>query len=192
MSRILSSMLMLSVGCANEPAPTRTDVAIDSAGLDSARLDSVAETDSRSPIDSAPTIDSALPLLADDFEAHMRASWTDGSTHRVWRALFSGYGVNAVVLDGSNVLSQSPRASTKLDETHACLVVSTTSIAVDFDLSLRMKTVRQLRTPTPNAWEAPATARAELRRTASNTLALSILSYVGCAPTLGAGGHLAA
>ena len=97
---------------------------------------------------------SAPPLLSDDFEAHpLATAWLDGTTHGAWRAQSNGFGQTVVTTDGTRVLRETPRASVMLDETHANLVLSTATIAVDFDLTLRMKTVKQLRTPTPNAWE---------------------------------------
>jgi len=127
---------------------------------------SSSETPS-APSDAGSTIDVAVAetsaadvadarrpsLLEDDFEAHALANWPDDSTHGAWRALYNGLGENAIKVDGSRVLSESPKPSTRLDETHACLVVSNAKLTGDLELTVRMKTVRQLRTPTPNPWE---------------------------------------
>jgi 3-keto-disaccharide hydrolase len=93
-------------------------------------------------------------LLSDGFEAQVLRTWSDGVTYGNWRSVYDGYGVNAVVLDGVNrVLAQTPKASTSLGETHAGLVTSVKSFTGNLDIAVRLKTVRQLRTPKPNPWE---------------------------------------
>ncbi|MET9181035.1 family 16 glycoside hydrolase [Kitasatospora aureofaciens] len=77
--------------------------------------------------------------------------WTDGSVHGPWRSVFDGHGENTGLDDG---LSLSPMASRTASETHAGLIVSTRQYR-DMDLKARMRTVAQLRTPTPNPWEVP-------------------------------------
>lgn len=79
--------------------------------------------------------------------------WADGSVHGAWKSVYNGYGsVGIENVDGTNVLSERPQASTTSGETHASLVVTNEHFG-DSDISLRMQTVKQLRTPTPNPWE---------------------------------------
>ena len=66
-----------------------------------------------------------------------------------WKSVFDGFGEN-VLEDGTlHLRPQGPRSA---DETHASLVVSTTTFeAVDFET--RVMTSKQLRSPVPNPWE---------------------------------------
>jgi hypothetical protein len=153
--RTLAALALL--GCSSEPSPEASP-STDSAIAETSTSDTSVTTDTSDTMTIDSSIDtvetSPPPLLADDFEAHTPSvAWVDDSTHGVWRARYSGFGQTAIDKDGTQVLREKPQASTKLDETHASLVLSTTTINVDFDLTLRMKTVAQLRTPTPNAWE---------------------------------------
>ena len=93
-------------------------------------------------------------IFTDDFEGlAVGGSWADDSHVGGWTSLYNGYGVNTVEVDGSKTLSEAPKASTRASETHASLVVTTNSIG-DFDATVRMKTVQQLRVnSTPNPWE---------------------------------------
>ena len=50
------------------------------------------------------------------------------------------------------MLTESPKVSTSPGETHATLVTSTKSFG-DLDWTVRVRTVSQLRLPTPNPWE---------------------------------------
>jgi hypothetical protein len=77
--------------------------------------------------------------------------WKDGSEHGSWRSVFNGHGVNG---ERNGVISMRPMPAKVPEETHAGLVVSRTSYA-DLDLSAQMRTVTQLRQPTPNQWEVP-------------------------------------
>lgn len=102
---------------------------------------------------STTTIGTVTPLLADGFEAlPLGLGWLDGSLHGSWLSDYNGYGSNGIETDGTKVLSMSPKASTTPGETHGALVTSVASFG-DIDLTLRMKTVRQLRSPSPNPWE---------------------------------------
>jgi hypothetical protein len=68
-----------------------------------------------------------------------------------WLTVFDGYGW--VHYGDAGRITMAPMASTRPDETHASLA-RTASVHGDLDLSLRMGTVRQLRTGTaPNPWE---------------------------------------
>ena len=92
--------------------------------------------------------------LRDDFEAMSTSVWAEGSTHGAWKTRFDGYGKVGVELAGSKVLMLRPKTSDEPSETHAALVTSGTSFS-GMHLSLRAKTVKQLRTTTaPNPWES--------------------------------------
>jgi len=107
---------------------------------------------------SFPTAKTGLPLdsiLEDNFENY--TAWAEGSTHGDWFVNFNGLGMVGLVSDPTSatpntVLFQKPKASMKADETHASLVTSG-AVMTDFNVSVKVKTVQQLRTPTPNAWE---------------------------------------
>lgn len=67
-----------------------------------------------------------------------------------WTQVYNGYGQ---ILNENGVLSMAPKASTQPSETHAPLVMNSTSWG-DYSFTVRMNTVSQLRTgSTPNAWE---------------------------------------
>lgn len=91
-------------------------------------------------------------LLDDNFEAYSLENWTEGITNGNWKTEFNGYGKAGIETDETNVLYEKPKVSLATTETHASLITSTRSFK-DLDLSLKMKTVSQLRTPTPNPWE---------------------------------------
>jgi hypothetical protein len=95
-------------------------------------------------------------MLSDGFDGYpANVSWTDGSGHGNWKAVYNGYGVTKVVADaglGSDVLQEKPKSSTSPGETHAGLVKSLTAFG-NVDSTVKVKTVSQLRTPKPNAWE---------------------------------------
>ena len=91
--------------------------------------------------------------IADDFEAMQASTWTEGSTHGAWKTRFDGYGRVGVERAGSNVLMLRPETSDKASETHAALVTSERSFS-GVRLSMRAKTVKQLRTTSPNPWES--------------------------------------
>jgi hypothetical protein len=92
-------------------------------------------------------------LFSDGFESlPLSTGWVDGSTHGQWYSDYNGYGSVGVDLDGSQVLTESPKVSTSPSETHAALVTSVPSFG-DLDLTVRVRTVSQLRLPTPNPWE---------------------------------------
>lgn len=106
------------------------------------------------PTTTTPTVLPAPSLLfSDGFEAlPLGTPWADGTVNGNWLSDYNGYGTNTIATDGSKVMSLSPKASTSPDLTHGGLVTTTKSFG-DIDLTLRMKTVKQLRTPTPNPWE---------------------------------------
>jgi hypothetical protein len=72
-----------------------------------------------------------------------------------WKAIYNGYGSSGVKNDSSGgyVFFMYPKTSTVRSETHASLVIST-QIFSDFNLTLDVKTEKQLRQNSlPNAWE---------------------------------------
>jgi Domain of Unknown Function (DUF1080) len=74
---------------------------------------------------------------------------------RGWRVVYDGYGEAGVeeTEDGRQVHYLSPMSPQRPDETHAALKTTTRRYR-DLDLSLRVRTVRQLRQrSTPNPWE---------------------------------------
>jgi hypothetical protein len=80
-------------------------------------------------------------------------AWQDGQTYGAWRSRFNGYGTSKVRVLQHRLLSQRPKASARPDETHASLVTTRQRYG-DVDATLRMRTVRQLRTGSkPNPWE---------------------------------------
>ena len=104
-------------------------------------------------VSSAPAGAGTLSL-AEDFESlSTTRSWDDGTTHGAWKARFDGYGRVGVESAASNVLVLKPKASDQAGETHAALVTSRKTFSA-MQLRVRAKTVRQLRTPSPNAWES--------------------------------------
>ena len=92
-------------------------------------------------------------MFTEDFGAlPLATGWLDGSTHGGWVSTYNGYGSNGTALDGTQVLTESPKVSTSAGETHASLVNTTASFG-DMDTTVRLRTVQQLRLPAPNAWE---------------------------------------
>jgi len=92
-------------------------------------------------------------LLKDGFASlPLGMGWWDGSRHGNWRDRFGGFGKVGISVDGSRVQASVPRASKNPGETHAALVTSLVSFG-DVDITVKMKTVKQLRMPRPNPWE---------------------------------------
>jgi hypothetical protein len=101
----------------------------------------------------SPAFASTLQLRTTwDGMALSLTGWADGTNHRYWTSTYDGYGYNGVGLDGTHVLVERPKVSTSPGVTHAGLVTSRASYG-DTDLTVRARTVSQLRLPTPNAWE---------------------------------------
>ena len=95
-----------------------------------------------------------LTVFSDDFSGFSaKQPWADDSIHGGWRSVYNGYGtVEVVNTPKGKVLKQVPMASTQEDETHASLVTTVLPVA-DMDMTVRMKTVKPVRTPSPNPWE---------------------------------------
>ncbi|MCL4232011.1 MAG: DUF1080 domain-containing protein [Dehalococcoidia bacterium] len=145
------------------PTPTAPPAAEETAAP--ATPEPTATTPAATPTSATPppaSTPATVPTLglspavgfADDFEAlPVGVAWADSTTHGAWYSRYNGYGTVAVEQDGDRVLSLSPRAATTSGATHAALVQSTTVFG-DIDFTVQVKTVTQLRTPTPNAWES--------------------------------------
>jgi hypothetical protein len=111
------------------------------------------------PVTASPTAVAPRILFSDDFSGYVQGlGWTDGTVHGKWISTYNGFGLNGITLatgpNGfkTNVASESPKAATTPGETHAGLLVSSASVG-DMDLTVAVRTLRQLRTPTPNNWE---------------------------------------
>lgn len=100
----------------------------------------------------SPAIAADSPAFTDGFEAFPTGTWSQNTRYGAWQAMHNGYGTFGIAQDGSHVHMQAPKASTDPGETHSSLVRTLQSYG-DLDLSVRLRTVRQLRTPTPNEWE---------------------------------------
>jgi hypothetical protein len=93
----------------------------------------------------------------DDFEGSGTYSLTDGqiSPNGKWKSLYTGFGITKVTQDqlGNKYMNLEPMTSTSPGETHGSAVATTTSYK-NFDLTLDVKTIRQLRQNSPpNSWE---------------------------------------
>src|SRR5438067_4120257 len=91
-------------------------------------------------------------LLSDAFASlPLGMNWVDGSTHGNWRDQYGGYGKVGVAQFDSKAQSSAPKASSRPSETHAALVASRMGFG-NVDITLSIKTIKQLRTPRPNRW----------------------------------------
>ena len=91
----------------------------------------------------------------DDFESSTYTLSEGGtSPNGKWTVKWNGGGhVRVKTINGSNVLYEVPKFSTRADETHSSLVLSTQKFS-DFTLELDMNTYKQLRqNRTPETWE---------------------------------------
>ena len=97
-------------------------------------------------------------MLYDDFESS-KYSLGEGETspNKKWQNQYSGYGVTGVAEDpktGNHYFYEKPKISISPNETHASLVTTTKNYS-NFDMTLDMNTVKQLRQNSrPNPWEA--------------------------------------
>jgi len=96
------------------------------------------------------------PTIVHETWAHFTVGsyFGDGKTFGNWVERFTGYGHAAIVSDDqlNQALELGPRAPAKPSQTHGALVTSVATFG-DFDATVQFATVRQLRRPTPNAWE---------------------------------------
>jgi hypothetical protein len=90
--------------------------------------------------------------LREDFESMPTGEWADGARHGKWRSVFNGYGSVGIAKWGTKILKLRPAVSSVPSETHAALATTTKSFG-DLDMTMRMKTVKQLRSDNPNPWE---------------------------------------
>jgi hypothetical protein len=95
--------------------------------------------------------------LYDDFESTATYSLKDGqiSPNGKWKSLYTGFGTTKVTQDqlGNKYMYLQPMTSTSPGETHGSAVATTTSYK-NFDLTVDVKTIRQLRQNSPpNNWE---------------------------------------
>src|SRR5579885_117552 len=103
-----------------------------------------------------PAPASTSGFLGDDFENYL--VWKEGSSYGNWFVNFNGGGSVGVEPDdtlpeGSKTVHfQKPKTSTAANETHSCLVTSIAAMG-DFNLFIKIKTLRQLRAGPPNPWE---------------------------------------
>ena len=106
---------------------------------------------------SRPSQPPPQPNLYDDFESSSLYSLTDGqvSPNGKWKSLFTGFGTTKIAQEGSSnkYIYLEPMSSTSPQETHGS-AVATTSSYKNFELSLDVKTIKQLRQNSPpNNWE---------------------------------------
>jgi Domain of Unknown Function (DUF1080) len=120
-----------------------------------------APSDVPSPAASAVPSDSPSPSATpNDAPANwpdypIDKSWKNGSTHGSWRAHSNGDGTIAVVSNEtiSNALRIEPKTSKRSSDTHAALVTTAANFD-DFDVTLELQTIKQLRTGSaPNPHE---------------------------------------
>lgn len=96
-------------------------------------------------------------MLYDDFESS-KYSLGQGETtpNKKWYNDYSGYGITGVAKDpttGNHYFYEEPMISTSPNETHASLVTTTKKYS-NFDMTLDMSTLKQLRQNSrPNPWE---------------------------------------
>ena len=133
---------------------TRTRAKIALASLIAAALPlSVAGVAAGAGASSSRSSEAGSVLMHDNLESYRHGTaWKDSTRHGKWKAVFDGYGRVGVAKAGSNVLTLAPQASDRASETHAALAATTGSFG-DIDMTMRMKTVKQLRDGRANPWE---------------------------------------
>ncbi len=99
--------------------------------------------------------DGSTVLLEDDFESYaLGETWQEGMVYGKWSVVYASGGTLGIETDGSQAFTEAPAAATMPSETHAPLIVTTQTFSGDLEVTVRMKTVAQLRTgSTPNTWE---------------------------------------
>jgi hypothetical protein len=120
-------------------------------------LSAYGKSSSSSPAPPSPPPSSPPSTLYDDFQSGTY-SMSDGqpSPNGKWHNFYNGGGSSGVQNDGTgnNVFYMYPRTSTSPGQTYASAVETTQKFS-NFELSLDVKTVKQLRQNSPpNAWEA--------------------------------------
>ena len=105
----------------------------------------------RAAVIAAPLVAAivAATILAPTTQRHGDGHWTEGSTHKGWTTVFSGYGT---VSEGQSRITLDPRATSHPTITHGALVVSDERFA-DLRAQATITTLAQHRAETPNPWE---------------------------------------
>ena len=95
-----------------------------------------------------------LPISENWRSYPIGTAFLDGATFGPWVSRFNGLGKISIVNDPhmGRAIQLAPMAATSASVTHAALVTTAQSYS-DFDASVQMLTVGQLRTPEPNGWE---------------------------------------
>ena len=108
----------------------------------------------RQPDNDMQTIpDSGRTMLVENFEAHRAGPpWRDGERHGHWRAVYDGYGTTRISTEGGHQLTMLPRSASDPQVTHGGLVTTVREFD-DIDVTIQMRTVRQLRSGGANSWE---------------------------------------
>lgn len=115
----------------------------------------LAAIGSRQPDDEAveSNPDAEQSVLVENFETYRAGRpWRDGDRHGHWRAVYDGYGTTRISTEGGHRLTMSPRSASDPEVTHGGLVTTVKEFD-DVDVTIQMRTVRQLRSGAPNSWE---------------------------------------
>jgi hypothetical protein len=99
----------------------------------------------------------AIQNLYDNFDGGTYSLDPDmTSPNGKWQDLYTGYGVAGVARDSATAnpyFFETPKTSTSTNETHASLAITTKRYS-NFDMTINMNTVKQLRQNSPlNPWE---------------------------------------
>ncbi len=102
---------------------------------------------------SSPQVSPTASFTSRFDDLRAGTDYADGTRFAGWHVVFNGYGSVSVQQDRGKVLSLSPMASARPDETHAALVATDEQFG-NADIRVRMKSVNHLRTgSSPNPWE---------------------------------------
>jgi hypothetical protein len=93
-------------------------------------------------------------LLTEDFETLTPGEqWRDGERYGQWQVDYAGYGTTTIFAEGGrHQLSMSPRVAKDAGTTHGGLVTTLAQFE-DIDVTVQLRTERQLRPEAPNPWE---------------------------------------
>ena len=91
----------------------------------------------------------AASLLAPVLQRRSDGHWAEGSTHKGWTTVFSGYGT---VSEHQSRITLDPRPAGNPTVTHGALVISGERFA-DVHAQATITTLTQHRAQTPNPWE---------------------------------------
>ncbi|MGH2755210.1 MAG: family 16 glycoside hydrolase [Actinomycetota bacterium] len=130
---------------------SRAKVALAALLASALALGVVADAGAETP--AGRSAESGSILLHDNLEGYRKGStWADSSRHGKWKSVFDGYGRVGIAKADSKVLTLAPKVADDPSETHAALVATTERFG-DLDVSMRAKTVKQLRKGRANPWE---------------------------------------